>query len=325
MKLEQIVDFLAEPRLPFHAHRWLRQQQPQPIEVRPRDEPVQLVLSFDVEQDFGSLGTPDRWSACEPFLDWLAEHTRVHGWRTTLFVQGSIVAPLAGQLRALAPSHEIGLHGYYHELWGRPLWFTPQEGTPVYLRRELLKEGIRAFEQAGLPRPRSFRAPNLVCDEATLGLLDAAGFRLDSSEAAFRGCLPLPTRWRAMSRIPVSARPAPTIRRRLGVPTWAAYDLLNMRGLLRLSDEDVLSLARDILAAQDAHGAPRHLVVLGHPWEFVDFGHPGCSASNMVRLEERVGLLQERLSARFATLADVDAACMSVSATLHSSVAERRA
>lgn len=305
MKLDRLGDWLAEPRLPHHAVRWLAEQRREARARRPVQpgEPVAIVVSVDVEQDLGSLGTPDRWETCYPFLDWLAARE----WPTTLFVQGSIVEALAPRLRQLGPSHELGLHGYYHELWGRPLWFTTQDGTPIYLRRELLKEGIRAFERAGLPVPTAFRAPNLVCDRATLDLLCEAGFLLDSSDAAFRGCPPVPSRYRCLRRVPVGARPAPRLRRRFGLPTWAVYELLNMRSVLHAPESGLLALARDILGYQARVGAPPHLVLLAHPWEFADVGHPGCGVDNYARLVDRVALLADAFGGRVARLADVAA------------------
>lgn len=306
MRLDQVVDLLAEPRLPLHPDAWLRNYSAARRGAAARGgaepEPPTLVLSFDVEQDLGSLGTADRWDTCYPFLAWLADVSGRMDWQTTLFVQGSIVESLRDLLRPLADRHELGLHGHFHELWGRPLWFARQPGTPVYLRRELLKEGLRAFARADLPRPRAFRAPNLVCDDATLDLLAAADFRLDSSAPAFRGAWPLISRHGPLWRVPVSASPRPEIRRRWGIPTWARYQILNLRTLLEAPLATVIDLAEAIVRFQHQAGCAPHLVVLAHPWEFANVPLPGCGSENMPRLEERVARVCEHLGARVRPL-----------------------
>jgi peptidoglycan/xylan/chitin deacetylase (PgdA/CDA1 family) len=308
MNGEQLIDWLNEPRLPHHAPLWLQRLRAFPsTPPRRSDRPVTLGLTFDVEQDFGSGGTAECWSACEPFLDWLGERAARQGWRTTLFVQGSVVEPLAGQLRQLEADHELGLHGYYHEMWGRQLWFSRQEGTPVYLRRELLRAGLAAFGRAGLARPVAFRAPNLVCDAATCRLLVEAGFRLDSSQAAFRGCLPLVVRQGGLTNVPVSASPRPRVRRRLGLPTWAPYGLLNVQTFLFDTEPALLELVGEILAVQDRAGAERHLVVLAHPWEFADFPRPPCGSANRARLEARLALLADHYPLEFRPLGEIAA------------------
>jgi hypothetical protein len=114
MNGERLIDWAAEPRLPHHFPLWIwrRARYRAAASGGSTDQPVSLILSFDVEQDLGSNGTPDRWDACEPFLHWLGETSARHGWRTTLFVQGSVVEPLAGLLRSFVADHELGLHGY---------------------------------------------------------------------------------------------------------------------------------------------------------------------------------------------------------------------
>jgi peptidoglycan/xylan/chitin deacetylase (PgdA/CDA1 family) len=308
MKLERAIDWLVEPRLPHHAPLWWwRQRQfERPGGAAPNDRgPVSLVLSFDVEQTTGCYGTVGSWDTCEPFLDWLGEASARRGWRTTMFVQGSIVKPLADRLRPFLSDHELGLHGYFHEVWGRGLWFGDQPGTPLHLRRRLLAEGLQAFADAGLPRPRSFRAPYLVADDDTLDLLAEHGFLLDSSAPAFRGCPPVVSRRGSLVRIPVSAAYRPRIRRRWGIPTWAPFELLNLRTVLFTPPDRLLAIVREILAFQAAAGSPPHLVILAHPWEFSDGISPESGPGNYARLEERIDFLSAELPIRLTTLANV--------------------
>lgn len=264
-----------------------------------------MVLTFDVEQDCGSLGHPDRYGAVGPFLRWLAGTASRHDWRTTLFVQGSIVEQFAVPLRELQVQHELGLHGYFHELWGGPLWFGQPEVTPPDRRPALLQAGLDAFENAGLRRPRSFRAPNLLADDATLALIAKNGFALDSSAPAFRGCAPIVTKEGPLVRIPVSASPLPNIHRRFGLPTWAYFNLLNVPTFLFLPDERLIEVLSCILAVQRRLKAPQHLVVLAHPWEFADLPLPGCSVSNYERFIQRVEFVQNHLRVQMTTLSSV--------------------
>jgi peptidoglycan/xylan/chitin deacetylase (PgdA/CDA1 family) len=238
-------------------------------------------------------------------LRWLAEASEPRGWRTTLFVQGALAEPLADLLRPMLPRHEIGLHGHLHELWGRPLWFAQAEATEPRVRRERLAAALAAFERAGLPRPRSFRAPYLVCDRFTLRLLAQAGFRLDSSAMASRGCLPVVSREMGLHRVPVSATPRPRLRRRFGLPTWARFDLLNLPTFLYAPIERLLEIVAEVFAAQDALGCRRHLVVLAHPWEFADVPIGLSSASNRERLVARVDELGRHVPLETATLSQI--------------------
>ena len=318
MALERLLDWVAEPRAPHHALGWVRRARRYGGLTKPPDlrEPVKLALSFDVEEDL--LRPPDhaRCETCFPFLAWLEATAAPRGWRTTLFVQGSIVPSIAESLRRLAPGHEIGLHGYYHELWGRRLWFADYPAAPpVAVRRQLIARGIAAFEKAGLPRPTVFRAPNLVCDRATLELLEESGFWLDSSAAAYRGAEPFVSRWGRLTRVPVTAVPEPTIRRWRGaVPSWAGYRVMNLQTFLAPDLDELIALVERVLAAQVAVSTPPHVVVLAHPWEFAEWWLPGCTTANYERVVARVDELSRRLPIVLSSVGDIAAAATHVSA-----------
>ncbi|HEY3109326.1 MAG TPA: polysaccharide deacetylase family protein [Chloroflexota bacterium] len=305
----RLVDWLSEPRAPHHAITWWRRARryrdlPR---RRPDETSLTLALSFDVERDPGQPVDPHRCQTCFPFLNWLEAVSLARDWRTTLFVQGSIVEQLAAPLRRLVPRHELGLHGYFHELWGRQLWFAPYEPSPAPgLRRALLEEGLRAFERAGLPRPRAFRAPNLVCDQTTLALLEQAGFRLDSSAAAYRGEAPIVSRHGALVRVPVSGAPRPILHRWRGtpLPSWAIHRVVNLENFLAPPDE-LMPLVEEVLAVQTLAGSPHHLVVLAHPWEFADLPITGCGSANYDRLIERVELLSSYFPTTVSGISDI--------------------
>jgi len=308
--MQRLIDWLAEPRAPHHVLTWYRRSRRYQDLPRPGSSraPVSLVLSFDVEQDPEPPFDHHRCETCPPFLEWLDVVAGQLGWRTTLFVQGSIVDRLGPSLRRLRSSHELGLHGYFHELWGRRLWFAPYAAAPPrWLRRALLEEGIRAFERNGLPRPRAFRAPNLVCDDTTLDLLVDAGFEIDSSVAAYRGAEPVVARRGRLTRVPVSASPRPVFHRWRGtpIPSWAPYRTLNLQLFLTPSVDTLVETIDEILAVQGQAGSPRHLVVLAHPWEFADVPLAGCTRGNYNRLIERVRMLGDRLPLEVVPLGKV--------------------
>jgi hypothetical protein len=146
-----------------------------------------------------------------------------------------------------------------------------------------------------------------VCDKDTLRLLERSGFTLDSSAPAFRGALPLPERRGSLRRVPVSAGPRPRIRRRLGLPTWARFELLNLPTLIHYPEERLLGLVDEILAVQDRAGAPRHLVAFAHPWEFADLPAAGASPAHRARLIARVELLARHLPLRMCTVEEIAA------------------
>ncbi len=265
-------------------------------------------MTVDVEQDFGSAGTPQHWSACAPFLDWFGAMCAAQDWRTTLFVQGSICEAIGTELRELAERHAIGLHGHLHEQWGDPLWFAPEPRLSLAERTQRMEFALAAFARAGLARPTMFRAPNLCCDVASLALLRESGFALDSSAPAFRGALPLVTRERGLIRIPVSASPRPRMRRRYGIPTWARFAILNVSNVIDFTETDLALAVEEILACQEAAGdAQGHLVILSHPWEFVDLPRPGCAVGHRDRFEARLAWLARNFNGEFRTMLELAA------------------
>jgi len=138
-----------------------------------------------------------------------------------------------------------------------------------------------------------------------MALLQEAGFVLDSSASAFRGCPPEVSVVGPLARVPVSASPRPVIRRRFGVPTWARYRLLNLATLLFLPAGDLLDLIHEIFAAQATSSIGPHLVVLAHPWEFADVGSPGCGVANYQRLLDRVDFLSAHFDLDVVPLRDL--------------------
>jgi len=265
--------------------------------------PVYVALTFDVEQDFGSLGEQGVTTTSRPFLQEFGALCNERGWVATFFIQGDLVESLAQELSELVTEHEIGLHGFHHELWGRPKWFLPQKPIEKDEKRLRLNLGLKAFQGCGLPRPISFRAPSMVIDGEALKLLEELDFRVDSSASSYLGVPPVPRLVGKIVSLPVSVSPIPRFVFKGILPTFAPYVGLSLQNLLELEEGQLLSLVREILAYQISQGYRPHLITLAHPWEFYENGlSPFCSRDNFRRLSERLGFLEENFRLRYVSL-----------------------
>jgi len=309
ISLAGMADFILDPRMPQYVlfTRLKRARRAKPIDVPvSSDSPVLVALTFDVEYDFGSSATEGTYSAAAPFLERLPAWSKELEAVLTLFVQGNLVDKLAGCLHNLRDEHEIGLHGYAHELWGKEKWFLPHRAVPRHKRRDLLEQSLKCFSDNDLTPPSSFRAPDLVADKDTLQLLEESGFMVDSSAPSYYGIPPLPTRplgekSRLLS-IPITVNPAPRYETRYGIP-FTAYEILNMVRLAAGDDAHFLDYVRQVLSFQAGAGVRPHLVFLAHPWEFMEWPNKGrldyCSGGNYELLRSKLSLLAERYPLKY--------------------------
>ena len=96
-----------------------------------------------------------------------------HDLRATFFVPGFTAETHPDAVRAIvAGGHEVGHHGYLHEVVSR---LSPEE------EGEVLERGCVALEQLTGARPRGYRAPMWELNYGTPELLAARGFVYDSS------------------------------------------------------------------------------------------------------------------------------------------------
>ncbi|MFC2122479.1 DUF2334 domain-containing protein [Bacteroidota bacterium] len=305
----RLVDFVLDPRMPqsvlFTRLKGVRGAKPAIIPFSD-DSTVMVALTFDIEYDFGSSATEAAYASAAPFLERLPAWGKELEAVLTLFVQGDMVEKLAGYLHNLQDEHEIGLHGYAHELWGKEKWFLPHRAVPKHKRRDLLELSLKCFSDNDLTTPSSFRAPDLVADKDTLQLLEESGFAVDSSAPSYYGVPPLPTRplgqGSRLLSIPITVNPAPRYETRYGIP-FAAYEILNMARLVAGDDAHFLDYVRQVLSFQAGAGVKPHLVFLAHPWEFMEW--PGnrrpayCSGNNYQLLKQKLSLLEERYSLKY--------------------------
>ncbi len=314
ISLARLSDLLLDPRMPYFIPyvKLKRRSKALPNVDIPDKSPLLIALTFDVEYDFGSSAREASLNAVEPFLQQLPALAEKWQAASTLFVQGDIVERYAELLLNLQPRHEIGLHGYAHELWGKAKWFLPKKPISYDTKKMLLEESLKAFSTSHLAMPVSFRAPDLVADTDTLQLLEEQGFLVDSSAPSYYGTPPLPTRplgiTSALLSIPITTAPGPRIRTRYLLP-FAAYEVFNMAWLATTSDSQFLSYAGEVLSFQISAGTKPHLVFMAHPWEFREWtggkGYDYCSKDNYELLHQKLQLIKERYQLQYVCLKEL--------------------
>lgn len=94
------------------------------------------------------------------------------GLRGTFFIEGWNGLHHPERVQELAArGHEVGLHGWVHEKFG---------ALDKARAEQLLYDGTAALERLGL-RPKGFRAPGGLRGKHTVPVLQALGYRYDSS------------------------------------------------------------------------------------------------------------------------------------------------
>ncbi|GAC1552253.1 MAG: hypothetical protein NVS2B7_28210 [Herpetosiphon sp.] len=302
---DRCVDLLLDPRLPQATlyNLWRLWRFPVPHTLPRLQQPLRVCLTFDIEHDFRD---PANAHSARRFLIHYLPLARLHGWRSTLYVQGDLVPLLADLLHEAQVDHEIGLHGLHHEVWGRSRWWQYRLGFIGLSRREKeerLQQATELFDNAGLKSPKSFRAPYLNSDRQTLALLARNGFTTDSSQATYLGALPLARRQYGVYQIPVTATPRPAWHGSL-----VRYLDLTMGNLVTM---EACTLRRTIASALQVQSEQQrrfhpHLVLLAHPWEFEKtVGVAHSSEANWARLAQIVQLLQTAYVTHFTTMSDL--------------------
>jgi peptidoglycan/xylan/chitin deacetylase (PgdA/CDA1 family) len=95
------------------------------------------------------------------------------GIPATWFVPGHTLTTFTDDTDAiLAGGHELACHGWFHEDFAE---------LPAGAQREVLGRSVEAVRAVTGAAPAGFRAPYWSLGEATVGLIEAAGFVYDSS------------------------------------------------------------------------------------------------------------------------------------------------
>jgi peptidoglycan/xylan/chitin deacetylase (PgdA/CDA1 family) len=111
-------------------------------------------------------------------LPWLLDALDRSRLRATFFVEAINCELNPEALRTIsARGHELGVHGWEHEVWGE---------LDARTERELLERATRAFAALGL-RPRGFRPPGGALTARTPALLRELGFAWCSPASDGRG------------------------------------------------------------------------------------------------------------------------------------------
>jgi len=296
--------FLSDPRLPiyypFNLARWVSlNSRMDKLDLGSRPE-LDVLFTVDLEYDYGSREA----NLVVPFLKQAKGFFTERGIRATIFMQGGLVADAISHIRLLGSGHEIGLHGHSHEMWGTA-WFVKDAPPPLDVRKNLIASSLKAFGEAGLMRPLSFRAPRMVMDDASFRLLESAGFTADSSFPSYAGGVPLMGSRYGITELPVSFDPKPVFGRSLR----ARYDVFNVNHIVvREFAGGIAAAAMRVAKAQALSGQKPFIVILSHPWEFftppgwVDlkqYGYSGPDNFNLV--SDALLELERHFRVRYAT------------------------
>jgi peptidoglycan/xylan/chitin deacetylase (PgdA/CDA1 family) len=231
-------------------------------------EDLLFSLTVDVEPNFGAP-KPSSFAHIDRGVSNLLRMLDRMKINATFFVTKSVGERFPKIVKQIGRQHEIGLHGYAHECWGKPKWWL--RGTNVLTseqKQAYLDESIDFIKSLVKEMPRSFRAPYLVIDGETFKLLEESGFEVDSSAPSYYGVPPKPYHPNDLSllEIPVSADPRPCLELK-PLPHFR-FDYLNTKLLGTQGVSRCANFVRDIVAYQLSRGITPHAVMLAHQWEF---------------------------------------------------------
>jgi glycosyltransferase involved in cell wall biosynthesis len=253
----------------------------------PQPENLLFSLTIDVEQKYGSASNKKDLTHLPAFFGQLRRWSQENSIPSTCFVQGNLIQEFKKSLHKLEEEgHELGVHGYHHELWGGQPWFLKDEWVPPIKRWELLKALRKEIIEEDFKTMQVFRVPNMVADAATLKMLPEFGFTLDSSGSSQLGTPPLPQFQEGIPGLPVSRDPAPQIKFFRGAP-FGHYGVLNMHNFLNWPDEKILAAIQRLIIFQQENGWHPHIVFLAHSWDLINkFKH----------LDEKLSMLKSNLN-----------------------------
>src|SRR5882724_12094310 len=113
----------------------------------------------------------------------IAALLRRHGVRASFYVPAVTALVYPDEQRALvAEGHEIGIHGWIHEL---------NSVLPTAVERELMLRAADTLEQITRVRPIGLRTPSWDFSSSTLGIAKELGIQYDSSLMADEDCYEL--------------------------------------------------------------------------------------------------------------------------------------
>ena len=267
--LFKIVDLVKDRRNPLWAPYQACRLNSEKISAQVGvDGELLFSLTVDVEHDFG---ISERSGSFKSFDEGTANLMRLFnqlGVSATFFVLKTVCDKFPKRVKEMDSRHEVGLHGYVHECWGKPKWWLKAQVLTSEQKRSYLAESIEALKEATSKAPKSFRAPYLVIDSESLKLLDEFKFEIDSSAPSYYGTPPKPYHPDGLSllEIPISADPRP--RPELAPLPHFRFDYLNTKLLTKRGVDWCINFVRNIASYQIERGIKPHVVMLTHQWEF---------------------------------------------------------
>ncbi len=254
----RVLDCITDTRFPWWFCQW-KENAACPLD-QSITRKIKVALTFDVEQDSGSLGD----GRVEKMLRFLKTISQTLGSKkATLFIQSNLIEEYPEYFKQLNNNYEFGLHCWHHdELWGDAVWFVKDRPLAKKEKIQVLEKSIKIFQKHKLKTPRSFRSPNMVINQESLDVLQEYEFTVDSSFSSFKSWS-LPYKTKHITEIPVSSLPVPKVSFRFGLP-YADYEVVNMGNLARLRQEVWQQNIRKVIQFQTTP----LLVFLAHSWDF---------------------------------------------------------
>jgi peptidoglycan/xylan/chitin deacetylase (PgdA/CDA1 family) len=226
---------------------------------------LSVSFTFDVEKD-----PNNNLEITNSFIHSIYKFFQSKKIESTLFIQANLVSNNSTQFKELQKKHELGLHGFAHELWGYEQWWNRKKSLSLEQKKKLISLSLEIFETNDLERPTSFRAPNLIINKKTLALIKDFDFQIDSSLPSYLGVKPLPKFLNGLLIIPHTANPIPKFQMKSYLIPFVYYEIFTLPYFLSMSKNEFLKFVEVIASYQISFGFKPHLVFLAHSWEFTD-------------------------------------------------------
>lgn len=297
-----IVNILTDSRMPFYFPYTILKRLRLKAKYKIQDvEKIFISITFDIEKD----PVNDLSKSASDFIPSISNILSKEK-KSTFFVQGDMVAELSTLLRKLKGFHEIGLHGFSHEVWGDKEWWNNKEPIKLDKKKELLEKSIKLFSKNKLPKPKSFRCPFMIVNDETFDVLRDYGFSVDSSLPSYLGVLPIPVRLSnaGLFSIPVSGNPVPKISFSKVIP-YIYYEIFNVERMCKFDQNQIIEFVKLVCSVQLHHGHIPHLVFLGHPWEFTEMDQRKfsyCSKENYKMFQNLFSIIENNFNVEYYTI-----------------------
>jgi peptidoglycan/xylan/chitin deacetylase (PgdA/CDA1 family) len=300
--MEKLRSLLSDRRFPIYFHYNLLKRIIAIRRTKKRDvKELTVSFTFDIEKDrLNNYIEPN-----STFFNMFNKFLESKKIESTLFVQANLIKEYSTQLNEFQKTHEVGLHGYAHELWGNEQWWYRKKSLSLKQKRKLILRSLEIFERNNLEKPTSFRAPNLIINKKTLALISALGFKIDSSLPSYLGVKPLPRFFDGLLMIPHTANPIPKFKMKLRIVPFVYYEIFTLPYVLSMEINEFLEFVRIVISYQNSFGVKPHLVFLAHSWEFTDYNDKKVNKNTQVNYKSLLkicNILESNYKVDYVTL-----------------------